>query len=139
MVLAGLTVLVDPWLEGDLTFAEQAWLYTGRKGRLADVALNLKDIEAQADVILLSQVGRAAASSQPAQGLYSVWTCQCCLASLPVQGLGRPLQVCAERRLSINQVESTSFCRDWTTMLTSPLCGSCARTSLLWVLLQRLQ
>eukprot|EP00891_Asterochloris_glomerata_P002268 jgi/Astpho2/2268/Aster-x0102 len=55
MALAGLTVLVDPWLEGDLTFGEQAWLYTGKKGRLADIALNLKDIEAQTDVILLSQ------------------------------------------------------------------------------------
>ena len=111
MVLAGLTVLVDPWLEGDLTFAEQAWLYTGKKGRLADVSLNLKDIEAQTDVILLSQVSSAnvlhtnigeghsmdlnCVSAGPllVQGLHLMWTCQSCLAGLPVQVLARPLQV----------------------------------------------
>ncbi len=103
MALAGLTVLVDPWLEGDLTFGEQAWLYTGKKGRLADVALNLKDIEAQTDVILLSQVSRAAARSHAVQGLHQTQTCQCCLAGLPVKGLGRPLQVHAELRLPGHQ------------------------------------
>ena len=103
MALAGLTVLVDPWLEGDLTFGEQAWLYTGKKGRLADIALNLKDIEAQTDVILLSQVSRAAARSHAVQGLHQTQTCQCCLAGLPVKGLGRPLQVHAELRLPGHQ------------------------------------
>ena len=131
MALAGLTVLVDPWLEGDLTFGEQAWLYTGKKGRLADVALNLKDIEAQTDVILLSQVSTTGARSHAVLGLHYMQPCQCCLAGLPAKGVGTALQVHAEQRLSINWRESTSLCRGWTIMLTSPLCGSCARTSLL--------
>lgn len=54
--LAGVTVLVDPWLEGDLVFANQTWLYRGKKGALKDVDLDLDQIGSQADVILLSQV-----------------------------------------------------------------------------------
>lgn len=52
----GVTVLVDPWLEGDLVFASQTWLYRGSKGALKDVKLDLDQIGSQADVILLSQV-----------------------------------------------------------------------------------
>lgn len=55
--LTGVTVLVDPWLEGDLVFANQTWLYRGSKGALNDVELDLDQIGSQADVILLSQVG----------------------------------------------------------------------------------
>ena len=62
--LTGVTVLVDPWLEGDLIFAHQTWLYRGSKGALNDVKLDLDAIGSQADVILLSQV-RGAANSQP--------------------------------------------------------------------------
>lgn len=54
-----MTVLVDPWLEGDLVFANQTWLYRGSKGALNDVKLDLDQIAAQADVILLSQVRAA--------------------------------------------------------------------------------
>lgn len=52
---SGVTVLVDPWLEGDLVFANQTWLYRGSKGALKDVELDLDQIGSQADVILLSQ------------------------------------------------------------------------------------
>lgn len=51
-----MTVLVDPWLEGDLVFAQQTWLYRGQKGALKDVKLDVDAIGAKADVILLSQV-----------------------------------------------------------------------------------
>ena len=54
--IAGVTVLVDPWLEGDLIFANQTWLYRGQKGALKNVDLDLDQISSQADVILLSQV-----------------------------------------------------------------------------------
>lgn len=54
--ITGVTVLVDPWLEGDLVFANQTWLYRGSKGALNDVKLDLDAIGSQADVILLSQV-----------------------------------------------------------------------------------
>lgn len=62
--LTGVTVLVDPWLEGDLVFANQTWLYRGSKGALNDVKLDLDAIGSQADVILLSQV-RGGANLQP--------------------------------------------------------------------------
>ena len=52
----GVTVLVDPWLEGDLVFAKQTWLYRGQKGALKDVKLDIDAIGSKADVILLSQV-----------------------------------------------------------------------------------
>lgn len=55
----GVTVLVDPWLEGDLIFANQTWLYRGSKGALNDVKLDLDQIASQSDVILLSQVRAA--------------------------------------------------------------------------------
>ena len=51
-----MTVLVDPWLEGDLVFANQTWLYRGQKGALKDVKLDIDVIGAHVDVILLSQV-----------------------------------------------------------------------------------
>lgn len=54
--MTGVTVLVDPWLEGDLVFAKQTWLYRGQKGALKDVKLDVAAIGAKADVILLSQV-----------------------------------------------------------------------------------
>lgn len=54
--LSGVTVLVDPWLEGDLVFAKQTWLYRGQKGALAEVQLDIDAIGAKADLILLSQV-----------------------------------------------------------------------------------
>ena len=60
---AGVTVLVDPWLEGDLVFANQTWLYRGQKGALKDVKLDIDVIGAHADVILLSQVSNFAMRS----------------------------------------------------------------------------
>lgn len=53
---SGVTVLVDPWLEGDLVFAKQTWLYRGQKGALKDIQLDIDAIGTKADVILLSQV-----------------------------------------------------------------------------------
>ena len=49
-------MLVDPWLEGDLVFAKQTWLYRGQKGALKDVKLDIDAIGTATDVILLSQV-----------------------------------------------------------------------------------
>ena len=60
----GVTLLVDPWLEGDLVFANQTWLYCGSFGGLFVVLVVVVGIGSQADVILLSQV-RGAAKSQP--------------------------------------------------------------------------
>lgn len=54
---------MDPWLEGDLVFANQTWLYRGQKGALKDVKLDLDVIGAHADVILLSQVSNLALRS----------------------------------------------------------------------------
>ena len=51
-----MTILVDPWLEGDLVFAKQTWLYRGQKGALKDIKLDIDAIGTKADVILLSQV-----------------------------------------------------------------------------------
>ena len=62
-ICAGVTVLVDPWLQGDLVFANQTWLYRGQKGALKDVKLDLDVIGAHADVILLSQVSNLAMRS----------------------------------------------------------------------------
>jgi len=55
--------VVDPWLEGDLVFANQTWLYRGQKGALKDVKLDIDVIGAHADVILLSQVRNVAMCS----------------------------------------------------------------------------
>ena len=62
-ICAGVTVLVDPWLQGDLVFANQTWLYRGQKGAVKDVKLDLDVIGAHADVILLSQVSNLAMRS----------------------------------------------------------------------------
>ena len=53
---AGVTILVDPWLQGDLVFGGQTWLYRGQKGRLDKAHLDIDKIMAEADVVLLSQV-----------------------------------------------------------------------------------
>jgi hypothetical protein len=51
---AGVTVLVDPWLVGDLTFAKQSWLYSGRKVRTRDV--DAPAVARGSDVMLITQV-----------------------------------------------------------------------------------
>ena len=63
LLYVGVTVLVDPWLDGDLVFANQTWLYRGQKGALQDVKLDVDQIGANADVILLSQVHKALITS----------------------------------------------------------------------------
>ena len=49
----GVKMLVDPWLVGNLTFADQEWLYKGTKTAPMPT---IQDIEASTDFILLSQV-----------------------------------------------------------------------------------
>ena len=49
----GATVLMDPWLVGDLTFLDAAWLYLGRKKAFKPVDLGA--VCARTDVIILSQ------------------------------------------------------------------------------------
>jgi hypothetical protein len=62
LLAAGVRVLVDPWLVGDLTFAEQDWLYKGKKRALRTADVDLKAICSDTDVILLTQVGGGAVS-----------------------------------------------------------------------------
>ena len=47
-------MLVDPWLVGDLTFAKQSWLYSGRKVRTRDV--DAPAVARGSDVMLITQV-----------------------------------------------------------------------------------
>ena len=65
---AGARVLVDPWLEGDLTFAEQDWLYRGKK-RVINASkgerVDIDQIAAETDVVVLTQVRRAARVGLP--------------------------------------------------------------------------
>lgn len=68
-LLAGVSLLVDPWLVGNLVFAEADWLYKGSKrdfpGGLAAAAAAAE----QADAILLTMVrGRAPAHSVGSAG-----------------------------------------------------------------------
>ena len=53
--IAGVTILVDPWLVGELTFYGTTWAYTGRKGELPPV--DVDSVAAKADIIVLTQVG----------------------------------------------------------------------------------
>ena len=53
---SGARVLVDPWLVGDLTFFEQGWAYVGRKRVLGPGRVNVEEVAAETDLILLSQV-----------------------------------------------------------------------------------
>lgn len=54
----GVRVLVDPWLEGDLTFFNQDWLYKGKK-RVLNTAkggkIDIKEIIDETDVVVLTQ------------------------------------------------------------------------------------
>ena len=59
LLVPGVRVLVDPWLEGDLTFAEQDWLYRGKK-RVVNTPkggrVDLDQLAAETDVVVLTQV-----------------------------------------------------------------------------------
>ena len=50
---AGVTVLVDPWLVGQLTFGGLSWVYAGNK---KGPKLDPKAIAAGADFMLITQV-----------------------------------------------------------------------------------
>lgn len=50
---SGVTVLVDPWLIGDLTFLEQYWIYRGQKIKAQD--LDVQAIANSSDIILITQ------------------------------------------------------------------------------------
>ena len=50
----GVTMLVDPWLVGELTFYGQTWAFTGRKGDLPPVDVDA--VAAKADIIVITQV-----------------------------------------------------------------------------------
>ncbi len=54
----GARVLVDPWLVGELTFLEQAWLYRGKKRVIGrSVTVNVAQVAQETDVVVLTQVG----------------------------------------------------------------------------------
>ncbi len=61
-------VLVDPWLEGDLTFAEQGWLYRGKK-RVINTPkggrVNIEELAEETDVVVLTQVCCAPGATLP--------------------------------------------------------------------------
>jgi len=57
--LSGVRVLIDPWLEGDLTFLDQAWIYRGKKRVLNTTKggkVDIDQIAAETDVVVLTQV-----------------------------------------------------------------------------------
>jgi len=59
---------VDPWLVGDLQFFEQGWLYTGKKrgfGSRSGVNIDVQEVAADTDVILISQVMSNAVCQTP--------------------------------------------------------------------------
>ena len=56
---AGVRVLVDPWLVGDLTFGGLDWLYRGVKRVVRPEKLDIDQLAAQTDLILLTMVGPA--------------------------------------------------------------------------------
>ena len=68
---AGVTILVDPWLVGDLTFYGQTWAFKGKKGKLPP--LNTDEIAAKADLIVITQVYNAIIVSSH---LPMKWTCK---------------------------------------------------------------
>lgn len=53
-VCAGVKVLCDPWLTGDLVFAGQTWLYRGKKTVVRN--LDVPSIGQGVDLLVLSQV-----------------------------------------------------------------------------------
>lgn len=64
LVVAGVNVLVDPWLVGNLVFADSEWLYKGVKRVFKPSVDAAKQIAANTDVILLTMVRRQPTSSQ---------------------------------------------------------------------------
>lgn len=50
---SGVTVLVDPWLVGELTFGNQSWIYSGEKMRTRDV--DWQAVARESDLILITQ------------------------------------------------------------------------------------
>lgn len=57
-----MTMLVDPWLVGELVFAGQRWAYHGEKSEPKVKDLDPEAIAAKAAFILLSQVVHTTAS-----------------------------------------------------------------------------
>ncbi len=53
-------MLVDPWLVGELTFLQAAWIYSGEKVRTKD--LDWRAVAARSDFMLITQVGLSALS-----------------------------------------------------------------------------
>eukprot|EP00197_Chlamydomonas_leiostraca_P013760 CAMPEP_0202865702 /NCGR_PEP_ID=MMETSP1391-20130828/6305_1 /ASSEMBLY_ACC=CAM_ASM_000867 /TAXON_ID=1034604 /ORGANISM="Chlamydomonas leiostraca, Strain SAG 11-49" /LENGTH=283 /DNA_ID=CAMNT_0049545569 /DNA_START=222 /DNA_END=1072 /DNA_ORIENTATION=+ len=52
----GVRVLVDPWLVGDLTFAEQDWLYRGKKRVIGrTLRVDVSQVASETDVLVLTQ------------------------------------------------------------------------------------
>lgn len=50
----GVTMLVDPWLVGELTFYGQTWVFSGKKGDLPPVDVDA--VAGKADIIVITQV-----------------------------------------------------------------------------------
>ncbi len=52
----GVRVLVDPWFYGDLVFAEQDWMFRAKKKYLTPENVDVKEIMAETDLLVISQV-----------------------------------------------------------------------------------
>lgn len=83
-VSAGVRVLCDPWLTGDLVFGGQTWLYRGKKTAVRD--LDVPAIGHSADLLVLSQARLPCTTSHV-------------LCASALQLAGTPLQ-CLSRRAS---------------------------------------
>ena len=55
-LFTGVTILVDPWLVGELVFYGQEWAFRGKKGVLTPDKVDVDAIAKRADLILLTQV-----------------------------------------------------------------------------------
>ena len=70
-VSAGVRVLCDPWLTGDLVFGGQTWLYRGKKTAVRD--LDVPAIGHSADLLVLSQVRLHCTAFMSFAPVYCIW------------------------------------------------------------------
>ena len=59
------TILVDPWLVGELVFYGQEWAFRGKKGSLPPVDVDA--LAAKTDLIILTQVRSPQLLQNPSQ------------------------------------------------------------------------
>lgn len=65
MCAAGVTVLVDPWLLGELAFLQASWIYSGAKIHTKN--LDWRAVAERSDFMLITQASRDRLDSQSAR------------------------------------------------------------------------